>query len=169
MPFNFDVNLLIRHMHVVSIIIQSFAVASGLLLMYFGFMKFKRYGEMRTFMSSQMTMSAPLMLVLCGSILLFTPTLLKSALWSFWGTWNPMSYQSGGSGMLDQVEHAIIIFIRVLGIGVFIRGWIILAKSGGENVQPGMRTKALMQLFIGVLMMHFLGTEHLIMETLGFS
>ncbi len=167
--WTFDVNMLIRHLHIVAVIIQNFAIAAGLVLMYLGFMKFKRYGEMRTFMSQQMTMSAPLMLVLCGSLLLCTPLLLGTALNAFWSEVNPLTYMGNTSTALDQVENAIIIFIRVLGIAVFIRGWIILAKSGGENVQPGMRGKALMHLFVGVLMMHFLGTEHLIMETLGFS
>ncbi|MDF1654756.1 MAG: type IV secretion protein IcmC [Coxiellaceae bacterium] len=167
--WNFDVNMLIRHLHVVTVIIQDFAIAAGLLLIFMGFMKFKRYGEMRTFMSQQMTMSKPLMLVIGGSLLICTPLLLGTGIRAFWGTVNPLHYMGNTSTALDQVEYAIIVFVRVLGIVVFIRGWIMLAKSGGENVQPGMRGKAIMQLFVGVLMMHFIGTEHLILETLGFS
>lgn len=169
MDYTFNAYTLIHNLHTASVILQDFAIAAGAILMYLGFMKFKRYGEMRTFMSTQMTMSTPLMLVLGGSILMFTPYLLGTALEAFWSTANPLTYMGNTTPGMEGIMHAIIIFIRLLGMGVFIRGWIMLAKSGGEGVQPGMRSKALMHLFIGVLMMHFLGTEHLIMEALGFA
>lgn len=167
--YSFDVDALIIHLHTAAVIVQDFAIIAGIFLIYAGFMKFKRYGEMRTMMSSQMTMAEPLMLVVCGSLLMFTPYLLGSAMEAFWSTVNPLSYMPGSSEFSDKMMRAIFMFLRLLGVGVFIKGWMMMAKSGSINSQPGMRGKAAMHLFIGVLLMHFLGTEHLLMEALGFS
>jgi intracellular multiplication protein IcmC len=169
MSWSFDPQLFINNMYIVADIVQDFSIAAGLTLFFLGLMKFKRYGEMRTFMSTQMTMAAPLMLTVCGALLVAAPQLIGTALYAFWGQVSPLQYQGGGISVLNQLVKAIIIFVRVLGLCVFIRGFIMLAKSGGEGGQPGMRGKALMHLFIGVLMIHFLGTEHLLMEVLGFS
>lgn len=167
--WSFDPQLFVNNMYIVADIIQDFSIAAGLTLFFLGLMKFKRYGESRTFMSTQMTMSGPLMLVICGALLVAAPQLIGTALYAFWGQTSPLAYQAGGISVLDQLMQAIIVFVRVLGLGVFIRGFILLAKSGGEQAQPGMRGKAFMHLFIGILMIHFLGTEHLLLETLGFG
>ncbi len=167
--YSFNIDSLITHLGVMSTIIQDFALIAGMSLIYLGLLKFKKYGEMRTYMSTQMTMATPLMLILGGSLLMFTPLLLGTAIDIFWGQVNPLSYTNNMPGEADKLLDAIIIFIRVLGIGVFIRGWIKLAKCGGESVAPGTRSKSLMHIFVGVLLMHFVGTEHLIMQALGFS
>ena len=166
--YTFSVYTLLKNIHIAAQIVQDFALVAGIVLLYMGFMKFKRYGEMRTFMSTQMTMGQPLMLIIGGSALMFTPLLLSTALAAIWGNADPISYIPDGS-QSSEIIGAIILFIRLLGTGVFIKGWIMLAKAGGENAQPGLRGKALMHLFIGVLMMHYIGTEQLIMQTLGFT
>lgn len=101
--YTFNVDTLIANIGTISIIIQSFALIAGISLIYLGLMKFKKYGEMRTYMSTQMTMTTPLMLI-----------------------------------------------------------------AGGESVSPGIRSKILMHILVGVFLMHFIGTEHLIMQALGF-
>lgn len=166
--YEFSVIYLIKNLHIAALSLQDFAICTGLFLVFSGFMTLKKYGETRTYMSQHMTLAKPLMLVGGGSLLLFTPILLGTAIQAFWGQINPLSY-SISNAQAQQLLHAIIIFIRVLGIGVFIRGWVMLAKSGDHSSRPDARTKALMHILVGVLLMHFIGTEHLVIEALGFQ
>jgi intracellular multiplication protein IcmC len=167
----FNAAVFIQNLGTASVIVQDFAIITGLTLFTFGLFKLKRYGEMRTFMSQQMTMAKPMTLILCGSLLMYTPLLINSALAAFWGANAVNGYPSGG-GMnfqMHQIENAITIFVRLIGVCSFIRGWMILARSGGEGSQPGTRGKGFIHIFSGILLMHILLTLRLLKAALGFN
>lgn len=169
MTFNFDVTSLINNLETSTDIIQAFAIISGLTLFLMGLFKLKRYGEMRTFMSTQMTMAKPLMLIICGALLLWTPLLINTVVAAFWGANAVNQYPHSSIPQLQQMEDAITIFVRVIGVCAFLRGWIMLAKSGGEGQQPGVRGKALIHIFAGVLLIHIILTMDLLKQLMGFT
>jgi intracellular multiplication protein IcmC len=169
MATGFDATTLINSLMESGVIIQDFAIITGLMLFFAGLHKLKRYGETRTFQSSQMTMTGPLVMIICGTLLMSTPFLINTVLVSFWGKNAVNQIPGGGVPQLKNLENAIVIFVRIIGIGAFIRGWIILAKSGGEGSQPGTRGKAITHIFAGLLLIHIMLTMDLIKGAMGFT
>ena len=65
---------------------------------------------------------------------------------------------------------AILVFVRVVGIGSFIRGIVLLSRSGDhQRSQPGMLGKALIHILAGVLLIHIVGTMDLLEDILGLA
>ena len=107
---------------------QAIAIAIGIGLFLGGFFKLKKYGEQRTMMSAQMTMSGPLLMIISGSALLILPTFISTALLALWGNSNPLQYSGDTSG-LGAFIPPILMFIRIIGVGSFIRGLVDLLEA----------------------------------------
>lgn|SRR3990167_3181239 len=160
--------LLTHNVQTLLIIIQMFAILMGLSMLISGIFQFKRYGESRTMMSTQMSVAGPLALVLCGSILLILPTFIGTMLLAFWGTSNPGSYSTGATG-IGAFLPAVELFVRVIGVGSFIRGIHLIAKSGGHHAQPGTLGKGMIHILGGILCVNIHWTVNLLASILGFS
>ena len=129
-------------------IAEGFAVISGITLVLLGFMGLKRHAEMRGMMGQQQSMAKPLMLIVCGSMLLTLPSILPALVTTLFSSSQDSQYQ----GPLSST--GLILFIHFLGLCSVIKGIIMLSKTGGHSAQPGMRGKALIHLFAGVLLLH---------------
>lgn len=147
----------------------------GITLIIKGVMSLKQAGEHRSHMSQQHTLKEPFYYFLSGSFLLFFPTGLKVFLVSTFGTDNIMSYSQ-----LDTVNpfissvmssgdfgHVLVVFVQVIGIISFIKGWLIISKSAGQGgAQQGGIGKGIMHVFGGVLAMNIVQTLNIISNTL---
>ncbi|OGT26517.1 MAG: hypothetical protein A3I77_06645 [Gammaproteobacteria bacterium RIFCSPLOWO2_02_FULL_42_14] len=162
-----DVTELVQNLGILGQILNMVAIAMGVGLLFAGLFQLKRYGEMRTMMSAQLSIAAPLMTILASAMLLSLPTFLDTVLMSTMGYTSPMAYNTSGSGY-SQVVEPILIFVRVIGVGSFIRGIILLSRSGDhQRSQPGMLGKAFTFMIGGVLCIHVQGTLHLLESILG--
>ena len=161
--------LLTQNFTTMASILQIVAVMIGVSLMLGGLFQFKKYGEMRTQMSSQMSVAGPLMMIVAGTLLLSLPTFISTALLAVWGDASPLAYNAGSTG-IDALMPAILVFVRVVGIGSFIRGIVLLSRSGDhQRSQPGMLGKALIHILAGVLLIHIVGTMDLLEDILGLA
>lgn len=151
---------------IIAQIMKVISIGMGISFIFGAMMKFKKYGEMRTMMSSQMTIYAPLAMLLAGTLLVMLPTFISTALYAFWGTDNPLAYPGQGEWWGDLMEP-VIVFVRIVGIGSFMRGIVLLARSGGEHSQPGTLGKALIHIFAGILCVHIIGTKDLLAAILN--
>ena len=158
--------ILIVNFIIMSYILQKAAVFIGVFLTFAGIMQFKKYGEQRSMMSSQMSAAGPALLVICGAALMILPSVLGAALIAVWGTNSPLQYQGGPTGY-RAIVPAIIILVRVVGVGSFIRGVVMLSKTGGQQSQPGTVGKAFMHILAGVMCIHILGTVGVLENILG--
>jgi len=149
-------------------IAQYFSIGAGVSLFLGGLLKLKRYGEMRTMMSTHITIAAPLFMLLAGVALLYLPTVLESSLYAVWGTANPLAIPTIGVPGVNSMLPPVVMFIRFIGVCSFIRGWLMVSRMGKEGGQPGMVGKAFMHIFGGVMCVHIVGTAHLIKQLLGF-
>ncbi len=149
-------------------ILQVIAIAIGLALFLGAFFKLKKYGEQRTMMSMQMTMAGPLLMIISGSALLILPTFIGTALLALWGNSNPLQY-SGDTTGLGAFIPPILMFVRVIGVGSFIRGLVLLARSGDHQGQQGTMGKALIHILAGILCVNIVGTVDLLEALLGFT
>jgi len=150
-------------------ILQSLCILMGLALLISAFFQLKRYGEMRTFMSYQMTLAGPLTTMLAAVMMLIMPTTLSTFLFAFWSTSNPMHYNHGTQGWQRYIP-VVIVFIRIIGVGSFMRGVMLISRVGGmQGSQPGTLPRALLHIIGGILCIHIVGTYHLLENILDLS
>lgn len=161
-----EASILTSNFIVMSYILQKVAVVIGIMLTIAGIFQFKKYGEQRSMMSTHMSAAGPALMVICGAALMVLPSVLGAALIAVWGNDNPLSYAGGPTGYSSLVP-AIVILVRVVGIGSFIRGIVMLSKTGGQQSQPGTVGKAFMHILAGVMCIHILGTIGVIENILG--
>lgn len=168
MNIGVDPIVLEQNLGTLATIVEDFGIAIGVVLIFAAFLKFKRHGEMRGGASHQSTLAGPIMLLMSGVALLWLPTVVGVALQAFWGANNPMSLPTTGDSGLAALEPAILMFVRLVGVIAFIRGWILLSKTGKEGAQPGTLGKGLTHLLGGILCIHIIGTMDLLAQILGF-
>lgn len=144
-----------------SSILEILSIAGGLGLFLAALFEFKRYGEMRTFMSHQMTIARPLSMLLAACMLLILPTMIGTFMLAFWGSANPMVYTPTTDSGWEPLMPVVIDFVRVVGIFAFMRGIFLISRSGGQGSQPGTLSKAILHMFGGVLCINIVATEHL--------
>lgn len=151
--------ILARHFQTIGDIVYIVSIMLGVSLLLGAFFQFKRYGEMRTFMSQQMTMAGPLLMLICASILLVLPVFINVELLAIFGSDSPLRYEGSTDG-LGQLIPPILIFVRVIGVIAVVRGVMMLSRAG-HQAQPGTIGKALTQIIAGALCIHILGVTHL--------
>lgn len=164
-----DPHVLAKNLGYAAVIFQDVAIMMGLGLFMSGLFRLKRYAEMRTFMSHQMTISAPLLMIIGGILLLALPLTLRSALYNVWSTSNPLHYGGSTNGSWQQLIPPIVIFVRLIGVGAFMRGIVLFARSGSEQSPPGTMSKAMLHVIGGLLCVHILGTFKLLNGILGIT
>ncbi len=108
-------------------------------------------------MSHQLSLAGPLMMFVAGSLLLALPTFIKFSLLTFMGSDNPMSLYVAGYNV-----NPLLVFVRIVGIGSFVRGIVLLSRSGHQQGQQGTLGKALIHMGAGILCIHVVGTYQLL-------
>lgn len=138
-------------------IAEAFALIAGITFIFFGITEFKRYAEMRGMMGQQNSIAKPVVLLICGSLLIALPSILPAIITMFFSQAQDGQYDPGMPAM-----GGIVLFLRFLGLCSVIRGIMMLAKSGGYNTQPGMRGKAFIHIFAGVILLHIVDVSTLV-------
>ena len=147
-------------------ILQVLSIGGGIGLFMSSLFEFKRYGEMRTFMSHQMTIARPLSMMLAGVMLLIMPLIISTFMLGFWGSANPIAYTPTTDSGWEPLMPVVIDFVRVVGIFAFMRGIFLISRSGGVGAQPGTLSKAILHMFGGVLCINVVATEQLLKSIL---
>ena len=145
------------------------SVVMGVLIFVGGLYHLKRYGEARTMMSGQISLSKPLMPIICGTLLMSFPTALGTLMTAFWGSsWSsPLAYQVNGD--YDVMIPAMLAMVRLLGVVCFLRAIFSAVTAVGPHAQPGSKAKVGMLLIAGILCVNITGTVHLINSFFHFS
>jgi hypothetical protein len=160
-------SILISNFTSLSYIVEAVMVLMGVSLVVTGMFKFKRYGEMRSMMSQQVTITGPLFCLFAGVMLLIFPNMVHIVMGMLWTNTNPLSYQPNGSSLAGYIQ-ALIIFVRLIGSISFIRGVVLLSRFGGQQGQPVLG-KALIFMISGILALHIIGTVDLFEAIFDFS
>ena len=163
-------DVLTENLGLIANVMQSVSIVLGLGLFVGGMFHLKRYGEMRTMMSAQMTIWGPLMRILSGAALMYLPVMISTSLVAFWGTGGDMPIASSTSmeGWAQYIP-AVLMLVRLVGVYAFMRAFMLAARSGRTQGQPGTVGKVLVNLLAGILCVHVMGTIQLIESILGFS
>ncbi|CAM2831501.1 hypothetical protein [Legionella worsleiensis] len=135
----------------------------------------KVYGEARTMMSNSASVKEPVMYLMIGALLVYSPTAFHAFMQSTFGYQNILQYAPVntsnaaldtlfGSGSL--VGRPLSMLIQVIGLIAFIRGWVLIARSASQGQPPGGTGKGLMHVFGGILAINIVGTINMINNTL---
>ncbi len=120
----------------IAIIFQSVSIFLGLGIFVGGMFQLKRYGEMRTMMSSQMSIGGPAMMLFSGASLMYLPTFISTVLVGFWGSGAEMDLpvESTMEGWAQYIPP-VLMLVRLVGVYAFTRGFVILGRSGSHGQQ----------------------------------
>lgn len=161
-------SILLHNYQIIAEIIQSISILMGVGFVLGALFQFKKYGESRTQMSSQSSVAGPVAMLVAGAILLVLPKFIGAMLLGFFGSSSPEKYHGGPDG-LGVGLIPIFMLARIVGIVSFIRGIVLLSRSGGQHNQPGTLGKALIHMVSGILCINIVGTLHLLGMLMGFS
>ncbi len=153
---------------IMSYILHTVAVVIGVSLTLGGVFQLKKHAEQRSMMSTQHSAAGPILMIICGGTLLILPAFIDATLLAFWGHKSPLTYDGGPTGYSAMVPP-ILVFVRVIGVGAFIRGIVLLSKCGSQQSQPGTLGKALVHIIAGILCVHILGTIDLLQNIMGLT
>ena len=149
--------MLEQNVEIATGIAEGFSVIAGILFILLGIMEFKRFAEAKGMSGQQNSMAKPLTLIICGSVLVALPSILPAIITAFFASSQDDAYNPATPGM-----HGLVMFLKFLGLCSVIKGITMLAKTGGNGVQPGMRGKSFIHIFCGVLLLHIYAVQDLL-------
>jgi intracellular multiplication protein IcmC len=133
-------------------LVTALAYVMGMFLIFKGVAALKQYGESRTMMSSQHSLSGPLMSIMIGTALLYLPSSVQVGLNTFWTNHNPYGYvQDTNLDPWTAIIQDGYMIIQLVGTIAFIRGLMMLTHASGQGAQPGAFSKAMAYIISGVL------------------
>lgn len=147
-------------------LVTATAYVIGIYFIFMGLLKLKQYGESRTMMSSDHSLSAPIIFLTVGALLLYLPTSVEVGLTTFWSSPSPYGYVSQ-SDQWGTFFNTIFVIIQLLGTISFIRGLIILAGMGGGHAQQGTLGRGLTHIIGGIFCINLYQFVQMILSTLG--
>ncbi len=151
-------------------IIQYVSLGMGLGLVLGGLFMLKKYGQMRTMMSQQMTLTKPLAMLLAGSALTILPTFIATMERAFWGSsWYATTMSINTSEDWTGLIGPVLMLVRLLGVVALMRAILMMTKAGGHQGQPGAAGKAAMHLIAGILCVNINGTVDILSNIFDFS
>lgn len=141
----------------------------GFYFIFYGILKLKQYGEMRTMMASQHSLKGPLVYMVMGALLIYLPSTVQMGTSTFWGGQAPLEYVAADSDQWGELLQACIMVVQLFGVIAFIRGIVMLTQLAGHGGQPGMFGKALTHMIGGIFCINIYGFAQVILATLGLN
>lgn len=133
--------------------------------------KLKKFGQRNAFMQVSASLIGPAATLLVGVMLMYFPTTLKVLLTSIYmeGAPETLAYSTKGAGFWTDAILSIREIIQVVGLIAFIRGWILIVRSAGENAPPGQAGKGTMHVLGGLMAINIVGTVNALTATVSGS
>lgn len=153
-------------------LITAAAYVLGILFIFKAFYKMKVYGEARAMMASQNSIKEPATYIFVGAALMYYPTMRDRMVATVFGDDSILKYSdwSGPNSVKGYSTEAIFMIVQLVGLIAFIRGWMLLSHTAGQQgAQPGTFGKAITHVLGGVLAMNIVGTLNILQTSLGVS
>jgi len=161
-----------NQMPAVELMISGAAYVMGIAFAVKGLIGLKELGDSR---SQTGGLKEPLAYFLVSSVLIYLPTVFTIMLNSTFGYSNALTYSAVTSsnstmsqlfGPQSQVGPALAIIIQTIGLGAFVRGWLLILSSSTKGQPPGGTGKGFTHIIGGIFAMNVVGTLQLINNTL---
>lgn len=157
-------------------LVSGAAYLIGVMFLIKGVMALKHAGEGKSHMSQGHSLKEPILYLSSGAMLIYLPTAMDVMLKTVYGSTNILSYNSleSGNPIVDALFGSsglfggdLVIFIQLIGLIAFVRGWVMLAKSSTQQGgHQGGFGKAIMHIFGGILAINIVQTINIINNTL---
>ncbi len=134
--------------------------------------KLKRYAQGTSMMSQEASLAKPVITLFVGVGCIWLPTLMDTFIFTIWSHGNDsvIAYPESSGDTWMNVVNPLIDVTRAFGLISIVRGWISLAKLGGEGgTQPGTTGKALMHILGGIFAWNIVEVWNVVQSTLGIS
>ena len=152
------------------------AYVAGFWLIISAINQLKVFGQMISYHSQSHGMAGPLTKLIVGVLLFYLPGTIDIGVWTIWGhsafTSNGasyMEYTASSTDIFGPTKEGVIALIRVIGYISFVRGFMILSRSGEQNVQPGTFSKGIIHVVGGIAAINIVETIRVIGNTLGIN
>jgi intracellular multiplication protein IcmC len=149
-------------------VVTAGAYALGMFFMVASLMGMKHFGEMRTMMSQEHSLSGPLVEFFVGASLLYLPSTIQMGLSTFWVSPNPYAYLDAVTDQYTVFINACYSIVQLIGLIALVRGLLILKKVGSGRSQETLG-KALAHLMGGVLCINIYSTLQMLEATVGWT
>lgn len=151
--------------------LTAFVYMAGIYFIYRAVSELKQYGEMRTMMSGQTSLKAPLIYFLIGCLFIFYPSTIDFSLRTFYAGTSIMDYAPNNdlpSGANTAIV-AIGVILRLIGYISFFRGWIIFTQLAGQSSPPGTFWKGVNHIIGGIFLVNIFQTWTIVKATFGIT
>ena len=135
----------------------------------------KKLAQEKAQMSDHGSVKEPLMYFLVAGMCIYLPSAVEVIMNSTFGYSQVLAYApiDSGSSTLNTLfgagsvfGYTLTLFIQVVGVVAFIRGWMLIARSASSGQPPGGTGTGLMHVFGGILAMNIVGTLQVINNTI---
>lgn len=145
-------------------LLTAFSYLLGLMFFYIAVSKIKKIADHRAQSSSHEKMYIPMMYLLMGAFLLYSPTAIDTMANTAFGTGNVLSYIPTNR---FNIQGAMGLIIRTAGLLWFIRGCVLVTQSGQSNAKK-IGHKGLLFIMAGILAMNFDNTVSMLNNMMAY-
>jgi hypothetical protein len=141
---------------------------AGVFFVFQSIMKLKVYAQGVSQMSTDKSITKPVLLMMVGVGFIWLPSVMDSMLYTMWnyGTDSVLQYPEN-TDIWMQLTNPLIDLLRVFGLISIVRGWSMLAKLGSEGQHQGVTGKAIIHIVGGIFAWNIVGLWSVIQNTLG--
>jgi len=152
----------------IELLFSGMAYLLGVGFLVAGVYQLRIYGEVRMMMPSHTNLYKPVATLFSGAMLLYLPTAYKIFLISIFGSANisPIDYQSGEQQWVLLVD-VVVNIVKLVGIGAFIKGWVLLARGAQTGGAQSTLGKAFTHIVGGVLAMNIVAVQEILFSSIG--
>lgn len=147
-------------------LVTAIAYVLGMYFIVHGIIKLKHAGEMRTMMSREHSLMAPIVMLSIGAMLLYLPTSVQVGMSTFWTDPNPYAYIKQKDQWTDFINVCFSI-VQLIGTIAFIRGLILISHLGTGGGQHGTMSRGMTHIIGGILCINIYEFIKVITTTLG--
>ncbi|HSW94233.1 MAG TPA: hypothetical protein VLJ15_07785 [Gammaproteobacteria bacterium] len=149
-------------------LVTALAYVMGFFFIVKGLMDLKQFGESRSMMSQEHSLSKPLLAIFVGTLLIYLPASVQTGLNTFWTSPNPYGYLPSSEDNWTDLYSAVFMVIQLIGVIAFIRGLVMLTRVAGHG-QPDTFSRAMAHIIAGILCINLYQFLQAIFETLGIT
>ncbi len=149
-------------------LVTALAYVMGFFFIVKGLMELKQFGESRSMMSQEHSLTKPLLAVFVGAMLIYLPATVQTGLSTFWTTPNPYGYlPSSSDDNWSDLTSAAFMVVQLVGVIAFMRGLMMLTRVAGHGQDTF--GKAMAHIIAGILCINLYQFLQAIFSTLGIS
>ncbi len=156
------------HLPAVLKLLVAASYVMGVCFIVMAIMKLKMFGQSSMYAAQQHSILGPLVYFGVGAMLIYFPSLIDVAIWTFWDY--GADYVMGRSVSInswDGLLQPVVAIVRIIGYISFLRGMLLLARFGQQSAQPGTLGKAIFHLVGGILAVNVLGAWDIVSGTIN--